>query len=314
MNINSVRTLLWVVDVALIGGAAFVVKEVQDSKVSGRRETLRYAKDLSERLKSIQVEVQKPAPRVGQEAFSGVSLSGEVAKPAVDTRPAVEAPAMTYDPLDSLIKVVSIQYAERQDDAKVALFPKTAKDQPNEDVIFGVRDMVFFAKGAVVKEIRRREVVFEYGPDRSEHVLRIPTEPPRDGAASAPSATGAQAVRGNLEAGIEYKADSSTLKVKREGRVALESQGERILEGVTLATTDLGDGKKGLKIESIKPGNELSRWGVETGDVLVSVNNTPMSSKAEVADYVKKNPKLGRYDVVFMRRGATMNRQVVVEQ
>lgn len=314
MNINSVRTLLWIVDVALIGGAAYVVKEVQDSKVTGVRETKQFEASLRQRLDVIKVEAPKPTPRVGAEAFNVVSLSGEVAKPAVESRVAVEAPAMTYDPLEGLIKVVSIQFADNQEDAKVAIFPKTAKDQPNEDTIFGVRDMVFFAKGAVIKEIRRREVVFEYGPDRAEHVLRIPTEPPRDGAASQPSATGAQPVRGNLDAGIEYKADSSTLKIKREGRAALEQDGERILEGLGLSTTDLGDGKKGLKIDSLKPGSELTRWGVETGDVLISVNDVPMSTKSEVVDYVKKNPKLGRYDVTFMRRGARMNRQVTVEQ
>jgi type II secretory pathway component PulC len=314
MNINTARTLLWVLDVALVGGAVFVVKQVDDARQSGRRDTLQYQAALTQKLSDIKVEPTKPAPRIGSAAFGAVSLSGKVEQPKVESRPEVEAPKLTYDPLENLIRVVSIQWASNQDDAKVAIFPKASKDQPNEDVIFGVRDLVFFAKGAVIKEIRQREVVFEYGPEMKETTLKILTEPARDGAASSPSGGAASAVKPNFDTGVVYKADSSTLQIKREGRAALEQHGDKIMEGIGLSTTDLGDGKRGLKIDSLAPGNELAKWGVETGDVLVSVNGVAMSTRSEVVDYVKKNPKQGVYTVVFLRRGARLNRTVNVEQ
>lgn len=314
MNINTTRALLWIVDVALIGAAGLVVVKVDAAKKVGLTETVKFTTDVATELGKTSVAPTKATPRPGAEVFSVVSLSGEVEKPAVEAAPVTASPTPTYEPLDGLIKVVSIQWSSNPEESKVALFPKAAKDQPNEQVIFGSNDLVFFAKGAVVKEIRRREVVFKYGPNESdEQTLKIATEPVRDAAASMPTPTGAR-VAPSLDGGIIYKPDSGTIQVKAAGRAAIDKDGERILEGVTFGSTDLGGGKKGLKIETVPAGNELAKYGVESGDVLISVNDVPMSTKSEVVDYVKRNSKLSVFDVVFLRRGANLRRKITVEQ
>jgi hypothetical protein len=315
MNINTTRALLWVMDAALVAGAGYVVVEVEKAKDADKKAYLNFMAKLDSDLATMNVPPTKGPARLGVESFGTVSLSNEAEKTAVEAPAAPVAPVATYEPLENLMKVVSIQWSSAPDDSKVALFPKSAKDQPNEQVIFGVNDLVFFAKGAVVKEIRPREVVFKYGPtEKDEQTLKIATEPPRDASASMPSPTGNVKPIGSLEAGIVYKPDSGVIVVNPQGRVALEKEGERILEGVTYGTTDLGGGKKGLKIETIPPGNELGKYGVESGDVLISVNSVPMSSKSEVVDYVKRNSKLGRYDVRIMRRGAYLNKTITVAQ
>jgi hypothetical protein len=315
MHINTWRGLIWVVDVLLVLGAGYVVWSVNGAKSADAAETAEFHKKLVAEIDAIRVDPPKPAPRVGVAAFKGVSLSGEVERPKPSTAPAVEAAPAPFEPLENLMKVVSIQYATDQDDAKVALFPKSAPDQPNEQVIFGVRDLVFFARGAIIKEIRQREVVFEYPKPGETAILKIQTEPPRTGAPPVPTpgGVGAASAKAQLETGVVYKPDSSTLTVKREGRAALESEGQRILESATVETTDLPEGGQGLKIASMQQGSELAKWGVETGDILVSVNGVAMSGKSEVVNYVKNNPKLGEYRVVFMRRGARLTRIVAVE-
>ena len=53
---------------------------------------------------------------------------------------------------------------------------------------------------------------------------------------------------------------------------------------------------------------------MQNGDVLVSVNNVPMSTKSEVVDYVKRNKTMSVFEVAIQRRGNIVTKTVTVER
>ena len=100
----------------------------------------------------------------------------------------------------------------------------------------------------------------------------------------------------------------------REALVALEREGENVLQGVTFSTTDAPDGGKALRIDSVPQNSLLAQHGVQSGDVLISVDGERMSTKSEVIDYVKRNKNKSAYDVVFQRRGVKHHKRVVIDR
>ncbi|HYC77330.1 MAG TPA: PDZ domain-containing protein [Planctomycetota bacterium] len=311
MNINSVRALIWLVDVVLVGGTGYTVYSKKVEKDERARQTNEFRKDLSESLGKIRIDPPQRPAIATMDQFRAVSLSGEVEKPKVEAAPTPTSMPSALEPLENLIRVVAIQYSSDQEDARVALFKKTDKDQPNENVIFGVNDVVFFAKGAAVKAIFPDRVTFAYGD--GEATLAIATEAPKDPSAPAPPGA-VRPTAGSFATGITSSPDSSVVKVNKEGRAAIEASGDKVIEGVRWSSVDLGEGARGLKLDDVPANNELARHGVQSGDILVSVNGTPMSSKSEIMDYAKRNPKGGRFDVKFLRNGRVLTRTVIIEQ
>jgi hypothetical protein len=82
--------------------------------------------------------------------------------------------------------------------------------------------------------------------------------------------------------------------------------GEEIAEDVGVLTVTDPETKKavGVQIKSIKERSILNRRGLKTGDILKSINGTPVRSRQDVLNYLKGSGKgLSRYQVVIERNG-----------
>ena len=59
----------------------------------------------------------------------------------------------------------------------------------------------------------------------------------------------------------------------------------------------------GIKVDRIAPGSIAASYGVQQGDILKSINGNPVNTKEQAIDWVKGNPNLPEYVVVFERLG-----------
>jgi len=100
------------------------------------------------------------------------------------------------------------------------------------------------------------------------------------------------------------------IQVTEMGVRAFERDGEKVLEGVRWSTERLPGGQKAIKVAHIPPNGALAKGGARAGDVIESINGTPVSSKSEIVRYVRANPNLPKYTVTFWRGGRRVSRTV----
>jgi S1-C subfamily serine protease len=137
-----------------------------------------------------------------------------------------------------------------------------------------------------------------------------PAGGPSGGSSSKPTDSGARP----FGTYIESKKDSNQITIKSGGAIALDREGESVLQGVVFSTTDAAKGGKALRVDKVPPGSLLAQHGVQDGDVLVSVNGQAMSTKSEVVDYVKSHKSTYLFEVVIQRRGGLVHKTVQVER
>jgi type II secretory pathway component PulC len=243
-----------------------------------------------------------------------VDLTGEKPK-APEVRPIESAPVTRMvTPLDDVIKIVTISHHTDPRLANVAIMKKTDLQPGVERSIFRVGDVIPFANEAVVLEIHPKEVVFLNG-DRQER-MRVPDQPSLvpviagGGGSSRPSDAGLRP----FATYVESKRDSGIITIKSGGDRALAREGETVLEGVVFSTTEAPGGGKALKVDKVPPGSLLAQHGVQDGDVLISVDGVPMSTKSEVVDYAKRNQNRSNFNVVIQRRGRNIHKTVNIDR
>ncbi len=79
---------------------------------------------------------------------------------------------------------------------------------------------------------------------------------------------------------------------------------EALLDSVSLTTfTNPETGAKSIKAGAVKQDSLAHRRGVRQGDVLISINGIPISSKAGAINYFKQNPNEGKYTIEIDRMG-----------
>ena len=88
---------------------------------------------------------------------------------------------------------------------------------------------------------------------------------------------------------VESKKESGNITIKAGGNRALEREGEAVLEGVLSGARPKPGRRQGARVDKVPPDSVLAQHGVQDGDVLISVDDVPMSTKSEVVDYAKQN-------------------------
>ena len=79
--------------------------------------------------------------------------------------------------------------------------------------------------------------------------------------------------------------------------------------GVRIGTRRNQDGGEQVVIKSVRS-NIGRTYGVQGGDVLISVNDVAMSSKTQAINYVRQNPDLPKYVVVIKRLGREITKTI----
>jgi hypothetical protein len=314
MNINRVRTLLVLVNVGLAGGTGFTVYKEFENKEARRKSTESFRDALALELKNAPGATRRDNVRVSIKDSDIVDLTGDRPKPPEPPRVESAPATRILNPLEDMIKIVTISYQPDARLANVAIMKKTDLQPGAERSVFRVGDTIPFANDAVVVEIRPREVVFQNG-DRQE-TLTVPLQPtttpggPTGGAGSRPSDAGNRP----FASYVESKKDSGNVTIKAGGTLALDREGEAVLEGVIFSTTESAAGGKALRVDKVPPNSVLAQHGLQDGDTLVSVDGIAMSTKSEVVDYAKKNKNKQVFNVVIQRRGANIHKQVIIER
>ena len=84
----------------------------------------------------------------------------------------------------------------------------------------------------------------------------------------------------------------------------ITEKSETVLNSVSLTTfTNPETGAKSIKVGSVKQDSLAYKRGVRQGDVLISINGIPVSSKAGAINYFKQHPNEGKYTVEIDRMG-----------
>lgn len=122
------------------------------------------------------------------------------------------------------------------------------------------------------------------------------------GGPGGPKATASRSsnvIFGNLKRG---KGGQDIVELTKEGFERLENAGSEVLKGITFEDGKNADGGRALKIKAIP--RELQGYGLQDGDVIVKIDSTSVTSKASIANYVRRTyKKQSRYNVTVLREG-----------
>jgi len=74
-------------------------------------------------------------------------------------------------------------------------------------------------------------------------------------------------------------------------------------------------GKKEVVVGQIRPNSYLAQtYKIQADDALISINGTPVTTKASAYAYVRENDSLSKYVVVLRRRGREITRTILVNR
>ena len=91
---------------------------------------------------------------------------------------------------------------------------------------------------------------------------------------------------------------------------AFEEEGS-VLEGFGLTVTPAEDGQ-GVVVTAVEPGSDAADRGIQTGDVITSVNSQSVTTASAVEKAVNEASKAGRKAVLFQIRRDDSNRFVAL--
>jgi len=314
MNVNRVRSLLIVLNIGLAGATGYTVYHEFDTKKARTKQTTDFYDQLTKDVSAAPKATRTNTARVSIKDSDLVDFTGDKPKVVEVERPQSVATSRTITPVADQIKLVTISVHPDRTLSKVALSRKSAPDLPSERLSFGEGDVIPFAGDAVVLEIRAKEVVFQNGDN--QETVQIPETPsgPSGGASGGSSSKPMDSGARPFGTYVESKKDSGTIMIKSGGSIALEREGESVLQGVVWSTTEGAKGVQQLRVDKVPPGSLLAQHGVQDGDILVSVNGQPMSTKSEVVDYVKSHKTTYLFEVVIQRQGRLVHKTVQVER
>jgi general secretion pathway protein C len=117
--------------------------------------------------------------------------------------------------------------------------------------------------------------------------------PPRAATASSP----ATAARGIVRTGAD------TFALDRSARDALIDGAGDLIRSVAVRPEKQGDDVIGLRIAMLKPGTPLEALGVRAGDVLLSLDGTPLTSPDRMLEAYARVRTEERIRLVIQRDG-----------
>jgi WD40 repeat protein len=89
--------------------------------------------------------------------------------------------------------------------------------------------------------------------------------------------------------------------------------GARPALGVSVRATDVGSEPKGLVITGVRKGGGAEKAGIQVGDILVSVNQVPVTTVFEIRNALADHSPGDQVSVKLSRAGQTMTLSVVLE-
>jgi hypothetical protein len=335
VNIRRVKQLVWLLCALTFVYAGYTFYEIYSDKTAGKYNARKPA--IFAELLTRNVNTSSLNPRAGKGFYSearyrqlwDARVDGSVAeipKGPEEAAPPVE-PKFVVPDLATIIDIGLVVYSASPVERFVALTylgeaAKTGGASPPTGVATdGKQVRLHLSEGDPLKppydaapyngkvlRIGLQEVVFQWGEVGQEVTLtpglgtdgagqtldqfRIaPKNDPTAGIAAAPE----ESVE--VEPGHWLIGTKDISRMKDDPQVFMSE--EMNLHSVTAAA----GGRTELEVTEVKEGSLAAKYGVQTGDKIISVNGFPMSSVSAAINWAKANPDLPEYVVVYEHAG-----------
>lgn len=348
MKVQSIRTLLWVGNLAVIVAiAALLVKIYMGSREKGPAKLFAYL--AKEKIKD---QATVPPRDVGDggdgaqhwplyAATYSLNVTGKE-PPAVvvdDDEPDDVIPDLK--PIEDVLRVDLMYYVGPEgssarlryledgplgvrptaaNPARAALGgvrpreePRTSDDfiSPGEELRAPWNAAPFFGS---VKAITIDGVVFSWGGEdvtlRPGEMERVPSsEPKLMPGLDDPKLSEDELARRIAAAKVSRKVGEHEWYIGTDELDRLEEQNEQLLSEVGVGMTyNRAEGRPLLQINKIPESSLASERGFEEGDIVLSINDEPVSSKYAAVQYFRQNSNLTKFNVQIERRGTRITK------
>ncbi len=328
MDVASIKTSSWIVSCALSLGLGYTVWDYLERDGSRRitnsdgGESLvvvdpDYVRAVIESDVRLEVDVKEGLAYKGelQRTFLLMNWTGYEAPPEV--QPIDQGPVDTgprYKPLDQVLRVLMLAVDDLDPGsswAAVALLPDGEQlklrvgqtlPKPNDfAVVYAIREEgVDFS---FTQEGRPNETIVKSRVDDGSLIKML-----ADGDLHQSSKNPIPSVKRDGSKRLDQTTEIAN-NIFELGAQDVDYFGKNyaaiLTDEVRTSTYYDEDGNRaGVEILSVKSGSIASRHGVQTGDVLISINGKPMSSEHEAINFVKNNQgQYSAWEVVVQRLG-----------
>lgn len=311
MNVGIVKTVSYLASTVLLAGVAYVA---YDYYTDGRTRT--YFK--KERVGKVLNGVRSPeAPRAAALNYeedirpSVVEFDWTGKPPALVeevTPGTTDEVVVRLTPVSEVLEVLMVLVDERDPGESLCLVRLADLQANPRDRWFGVGSTTTSPDGEFsVYRITGQGVEFSFEDEGREREFLTPS-----------SRTGADLIS-TIEEGMEFKRRKTTSLIakagdaerdlpktteRRNGQYYLGTEDaeafardyQSILSSEVKTRTRMKDGKRaGVELTEVREGSIAARHGAQSGDVIISINGTPVSSQQEAIAFAKANSE--RYTV-----------------
>lgn len=306
MNVGTLKTLSYLSSLGLLGGIGYVG---YDYAQNGRDKQF-YDKDATKALLD-SVTPKPPPKRLGlnynediKPALLGFDWTGAPPPPPPPPEDKTKQPTVvTVTPVSDLLDVKSIFCAPMEPSDSLCLLTIKAIASTEGDLWFGIGDSLPAPNDNIaIFSIDENSVTFSFEDEERKRESLEPASLKDDLETSViTKVTDANLVRkpNGLRAitkGVKAEPRQRTEKVKgqyytgREDIAEFNANYQQILSSDVKLETYMKDGKRaGLKVREVKSGSIAARHGVQAEDVLISINNSPVTSEQQAIQYVRQN-------------------------
>ena len=176
---------------------------------------------------------------------------------------------------------------------------------------YGVEDPI--RDGVILKRVERGRVVFMNG--RQMEYLDADQEPPKVAATKKPTAKpkekkkNSRAIEG-AEAAVNCDGDTCT--VDRAFVDKILSNPSLLAKQARVVPSRRGNEVKGFKFYGIRPGSLPKLFGMSNGDMVTSINGSPLTSIDEAMGLYTKLRRASNLTVVLDRKGKSITKDISI--
>jgi hypothetical protein len=334
MRARQWRLLIWVGTLGLgafAGLSAWGVWKNARAKVYDARPQSQFEGLISAAVGSIDQREVKSAPWERYAPLHKVAINGyEPEKPAPPPTTTNENVKLPEKPLADVITVTAITAAP-DDAGRIVVKYKDDSVKPvsKDEIILKVGSTLAYPYegepyNSRLKAIRTDTAIFDWcGKEVEVHPMRKGEGQPPKPEAGAPAAkVDSSLTQAERDALKNAKDKERTTSYTNDGYVVgskdiseMSHDPNRALMEAKVVDRKDANGKKQVVIGQIRPTNRMAQaYGVQTDDALVSINGTPVTSKAQLVEYVRANNNLEKYVVVILRKGKEITKTVLVNR
>ncbi|MBU0755838.1 MAG: PDZ domain-containing protein [Planctomycetes bacterium] len=330
MNIRRTKAVVWVLNIGAILGIFFLFLAIYKEKAAGSFNPQNPKIYLDMIQSGINVEIKSGPNEININDYNALwnaSISGikrQVEAPKIED----EVVEVDEDPLADIVEVMVVLKSPIPEESRIRLnYPKS---QENNEKPFKL--LLWLKEGdplkppydshpyyAKVEKIETDHVVFSY---RGESVSLIPqfAKERELSESSSPAKTSSLVSRFPVELltrfpeppeeTVEYEPDHFYLSPKDTNVLATDWESE-LKSTPVVAIKNKKTGKTELTLTSVPEDSMAAKRGFVKNDVLISINGTPVHTKASAINYFNEHPNDGTYVVQFRRSGRLMTKTFV---